>query len=28
MAVWRIGGHPEFFGRRPLESADPEVLRS
>ncbi|HEY8583407.1 MAG TPA: APC family permease [Capillimicrobium sp.] len=26
MLAWRAGGHPRFFGRKPLEAADPEVL--
>jgi amino acid transporter len=25
LALWRLGGHKEFFGRKPFEAVDPEV---
>jgi hypothetical protein len=25
LVLWRLGGHERFFGRKPLEAADPEV---
>jgi hypothetical protein len=25
LVLWRLGGHPEYFGRKGLESVDPDV---